>query len=189
MQSALQRVLTTVIGVCSDGSLRISARADEYRSYPRMESSLRFNVPGIVLSSFEAAHESAARTLSENGRENTLLQAGIDRVRCFSAFVRSIEILGMSRIGKKYIHNIPTVIPQRNVQTIVAELEHNQASIHPTNERAMRFQPDRLTTVSLRLGLARKRCRHACVSWLATTACHHRNHPILPDPDDTAVYA
>jgi hypothetical protein len=33
------------MGVRSDGSLKISANADEYKSYPRIESSFKFNVP------------------------------------------------------------------------------------------------------------------------------------------------
>ena len=35
--------LLTVIGVLNDGSLRISAKADEYKSYPSILSSVIFN--------------------------------------------------------------------------------------------------------------------------------------------------
>ena len=54
-------------------------------------------------------------TLSEDRRQDTLLETGIDLVRRFSPFVRSVQILGMAWIRKENVHNIATVIAESNV--------------------------------------------------------------------------
>ena len=58
------------MGVRSDGSLRISANADEYKSYPKIESSFKFNVPSTTKQSINSSIQSleCSHTLSKDRR-------------------------------------------------------------------------------------------------------------------------